>query len=243
MLCHAAMLAHIHGRLEEADQLIEDAVAAGTDGGEPDAVLLYAGAHIWLRRDQGRTDEVLDLIEECVESYPRIAAWPASHAAALCDVGRHDEAREALVNADLERLPHDFITLTALTQWAETCARVGLADRAEELYGRLEPFRAQLANNGVAPIGVVAHFLGCLATCLGDHERAERDFRQAVEIYRRIDAPVLLARTELAWGRALMSRGEDADHERGSAMLESALATAQAAGALGIVTRAEAALA
>jgi hypothetical protein len=126
---------------------------------------------------------------------------------------------------------------------AETCAAVGLAERAEDLYERLEPFRTQLIDNGVAPIGVTAHFLGLLAGCVGDHGRAVRDFNEAATIYRRLDAPVLLARTEEAWGRILLTRGDEGDRERAATLLQSALTTARITGARRIALQAEKALA
>jgi hypothetical protein len=92
-------------------------------------------------------------------------------------------------------------------------------------------------------VGSVSHFLGLLSAAAGRHDLAEREFEAAAEIERRMDAPVMLARTEEAWARALLSRGRGDDSERASALFASALARARAHGAAGIARRVEAAVA
>ena len=205
VLYQSAMMSQLHGRLEEADAFAEEAVGVGTDSGEPDAVLLYAGQLTFLRREQGRVAEIADLIDESVESYPGIPAWAAMQASTRCELGDRDAARAALAAADFDAVPHDFLRLTAYALWADVCVAVRAADRAQDLYERLAPFRDQVIDNGVIVVGVVAHYLGELAALSGDFERAERDFERAAEICRRAEAPGLLARTEEALSRAGVS--------------------------------------
>jgi tetratricopeptide (TPR) repeat protein len=237
------MMAQFHGRLEEADELLEDAVGVGTEGDQPDAVLFYAVQLCAVRYDQGRVDEVIDLVAESVEENPGLPAWRGFHAAALCELGREDEARPMLAARRFDALPHDFLRLAGLAYWAEACARVGEAEFAGDLYAQLEPFRDQVIDTGVHVVGSASHYLGLLAAALGDHERAGRDFEAATAAYRRMDAPVMLARTEEAWARSLLDTGRADDRERASALLESALTRAREYGADGIARRVEKAVA
>jgi tetratricopeptide (TPR) repeat protein len=241
-LYQAGMMAQLHGRLDAADALIEEAVTVGTDGDQPDAVLLYAGQQFWLRSDQGRVDEVIDLVEQSVEDYPGLPVWRGGYAYLLCEIGRGDEALALLAEEDFEALPHDFLRLAGLAYWADVCANVGAVEFADDLYARLEPFRDQVIGNGVSMVGSVNHFLGRLSAAAGDHDRAGREFEAAAAAHRRLDAPVILARTEEAWARALLDRGRADDREHASALLESALTGAREHGADGIARRVEAAV-
>ena len=53
----------------------------------------------------------------------------------------------------------------------------------------------------------MSHYLGMLAATTGDGEAADSWFEAAAALHRRIDAPGLLARTQLEWGRSLLARG------------------------------------
>jgi tetratricopeptide (TPR) repeat protein len=236
------MMAQLHGRLDEADALLEDAVGVGTEGDQPDAVLFYAVQLCGVRYDQGRVDEVIDLVEQSVEDNPGLPAWRGFHACALCELGRGDEALPMLADEGFKALPHDFTRLAGLAYWADACAQLGAVEFADDLYARLEPFRDQVIDSGVHVVGCVSHYLGLLLAATGDHDRAASDFEAAATTYRYMDAPVMLARTEEAWARSLLDRGRADDRERAFALLESALTRARDHGAEGIARRVEAAV-
>jgi hypothetical protein len=126
-------------------------------------------------------------------------------------------------------------------------AAVALADPAAAavLYELLEPWAGQLAYLGTISEGPLSHYVGALAEVLGLHDEADARLAQSLEVGRRIGAHFFVARTELEWGRALLSRaGADAgDRARASAMLQSASAAAAAHGYLVVARRAGAALA
>jgi class 3 adenylate cyclase/tetratricopeptide (TPR) repeat protein len=236
------MMAQLHGRLEEADALLEDAVGVGTEGDQPDAVLFYAVQLCGVRYDQGRTDEIVELVEQSVEDNPGLPAWRGFHACILCELGRDDEALPMLADESYKVLPHDFLRLAGLAYWADACAQLGAVEYSEDLYARLEPFRDQVIDTGAHVVGAVSHYLGLLSAVAGDHDRASRDFDAAAAAYKRMDAPVMLARTEEAWGRSLIASGGTDDRERASSLLESAARRARERGADGIARRAEAAV-
>jgi class 3 adenylate cyclase/tetratricopeptide (TPR) repeat protein len=239
-LYQSGMVAHMHGRLEEAEALCDQAVAVGTDGGEPDALLLYAAQLVGIRYDQGRVDEVLELAEQSVEDFPLLPAWHGFYAMALCQLGRDDDALAQIATIDLDALPDDFLLPATLSYYAEASAALGAVSLAADLAARLEPFREQVSTNGVTVVGPVSHYLGQLAAGAGDHDRATDYFEQAIATCRGLDAPVMQARSEIAWARALLSAGRAGTGERAHRLLESARARADKFGARDLARRIDA---
>jgi hypothetical protein len=119
--------------------------------------------------------------------------------------------------------------------WADACSRLGLIDRASELYKLLQPYPGQIAAAS-SIYGPTDWALGTLATILDRHEQAEDHFAAAAELDERLGAPLLLARTRTAWARTLIGRGRPADIERAEQMLGQAEEVAARFGA-GLVSR------
>jgi class 3 adenylate cyclase/tetratricopeptide (TPR) repeat protein len=236
----SAMVTHMHGRLEEAEALCDQAVAIGTDGGEPDALLLYAAQLVGIRYDQGRVDEVLELAEQSVEDFPLLPAWHAFYVTALCQLGRHDDALAQIATIDLDGLPDDFLLPATLSYYAEACADVGAVSLAADLSARLEPFGEQVCTNGVTVVGPVSHYLGRLAAVGRDHDQAAGYFDQAIATCRGLDAPVMQARSEIAWAQALLAARDADAGEHANRLLRSARARAEEFGARDLTRRIDA---
>ena len=84
------------GRLDEGEQLMEEGVAYGMENDQNDAMIIYASQLSCLRREQGRMDEVVDLLISTIEDNPRLATASAFLAHAYMESGQPDEAREVL---------------------------------------------------------------------------------------------------------------------------------------------------
>ena len=67
----------------------------------------------------------------------------------------------------------------------------------------------------------VSHYLGLLASTMGDRDEAEGHFHSAEEIHARIGSPAWLARTRLEWARILFGRRRPGDAERARDLLAS----------------------
>ena len=120
--------------------------------------------------------------------------------------------------------------------WADACSRLGLADRAGDLYELLEPFPGQFAYIAAGVFGSIDWALGVLATTMGRHERAESHFAAAEEIDARLGAPLFVARTHTGWARTLITQNRPEDIDRAKHMLEQADEVARRLGA-GLITR------
>jgi hypothetical protein len=178
-----------------------------------------------------------------VEQSVRLAGRPASHwlyraaaALVLIESGQSGQARKLAMAEDFQSAPWDWHWSWTMLIWADVCSRLGLQDRADELYERLAPFAGQLAATGASVWGSIAWGLGTLATTSARYAAAEGHFSAAAKIEERFGAPLLLARTHAGCARALIGRGRPEDLDRAAPMLDQAEATATRLGG-GLVAR------
>ena len=235
-LLYEAVLALLQGDLQAAEQWTIQALDAGKASGQPDAILLSGAQEANLRSFQDRSGEFVEELEQFVGEPDSLPAWRAAAAIALIESGRADEARERALAEDFTSVRWDMLWLVTMWAWADACSRVGLKDRAGELYELLQPFPGKVAARSIVVYGSVDWALGALATTLERYEQAEGHFATAAKIDERFGGPLLLARTPAGWARALIARGRPEDLERAQQMLEQAEETAERLGA-GLVSR------
>ena len=114
---------------------------------------------------------------------------------------RHRKPRratfEALTTAELCELPHDLFWSSTLIAAAEAAFMLDLPELGAAVHDLLEPFRYQLAfaNFAIAPIAYGAG----LAAAASHRIEYESLFADALAICARLHAPVLRARTEIAF--------------------------------------------
>ncbi len=216
------------GELQAAERWAIEMLESGTASGQTDAAAIFGAQMFNVRYQQGRAGE---LLEQLVQ-----ARWRPAAALALIETGREDEAREMALAEDFQRVRWDWMWSQVMFYWADSCSRLDLADRADELYELLVPFSGQIAITGAYLAGSFDWALGSLARVLERLEQAERHFAAAAEIEERLGAPLLLARTRASWAQALIARGGSEDVDRAQPMLEQADEVAGRLGG-GLVTR------
>lgn len=212
------------GDLEASERWTTQAYEIGTAAGQPDAATFF-GAHLFhIRYFQGRTGDLVELVRQLAGEREDPSAWHAGATAlALAQSGRAEQARELALAADFASVAHDEAWSIIMILWGDACSRLGISDRAGELYELLEPFSGQLAVSGAHVYGSIDWALGSLvAASDGGCEEAERHFALAAKIETRLGAPLLLARTRAGWSRALIARGQADDLDRAGRMLEQA---------------------
>jgi class 3 adenylate cyclase len=228
--CYAAGLAQVRGDLEEADRLAESAFALGTQAGEPDAVVVYFAQICTLRAEEGRTEGIIEMLEQAAADSPGIPAFEAGLATILCDAGRSEEAAPRLERAAADRFAsvlRNQAYSTALATWARTAADVRSAAAAAPLYDLIEPWRGLMVWNGSTGYGAAESYLGMLAATLGDHARADGHFAAASEVHEREGVMGWEARNLCYWARSLFDAGTP---ERGRATAQRSLELARAHG-------------
>ena len=233
-LIYESVWALIQGDLETAEQRAIQAFEAGTASGQPDAMTIFGGQLFRVRYEQGRTGELAEQLAQLAAEPESLAGWRAFAAIALIESGREDDARALALAEDFQSVPWDFLW-SLMFVWADACSRLGLADRAGELYDLLEPFPGGFAGAGLV-FGSIDWALGALATTLERYEQAADHFAAAAEAAGAFGAPLLLARTRVGWARALIAGARPEDLEGATHMLEQAEETAGRLGG-GLVTR------
>jgi tetratricopeptide (TPR) repeat protein len=197
------------GRFEEAEQQATDAFALGQEAGEADAFAWYSGTLTGLRLEQGRLDELIDVIGAFVATTPQLPVWAAAYAFVLCELERYDEAAVAfarLAAGSFAGIPDDQLRLGALCFAAEACRHVGDRVAARHLYEHLRPFESLSASVTVFSIGSVARSLGVLALQLDELDAADRHLRRAVERNARDRSPTWTATAQVDLALAHLQR-------------------------------------
>jgi tetratricopeptide (TPR) repeat protein len=232
-------LGRILGRLEEAEALAWKSLELARAAGAPDSFRMFGIQLFWIRYDQGRLEETVDLFAKAMarESVPPLTL--AAYCLTLCELGRPEEARPLFEQLAQEGFALPFAWLFAATMLAEVAAALGDSERGRILYDRLAPHHALMATNGAATTGPVAHYLGMLATGLGDHDAAEAHFQEALGLEEGMGAVPWLARTRLEWAQALLAHGGPGDAGRAEEILGHSLDAARRLGLGAVQRRAE----
>jgi tetratricopeptide (TPR) repeat protein len=223
---HTSCLAHVAGRLDDAERIALEGLQIANDSVQPEAALVYAAALLPIRRDQGRFGEVVDLIAQQVDANPGIPGFRALLALCHLELDRPEEARPhfaLLASDDFAAVPYDMAFSTAMAMLAEVAAGLGDESGAGVLRRRLEPFAGMLVDNGVFTLGSIDRYLGLLAATGGDLDAADRYFAAAAGLHDGIGAPIWSSRTRLNWARMLRRRNSPGDRERAGELLAAAL--------------------
>jgi class 3 adenylate cyclase/tetratricopeptide (TPR) repeat protein len=230
----AAMAAILHGEFAEGERLAAEAVdlAGGVDAEVVTGI--YGLQMFTIRREQGRLAEVAPLLKHFIDENPRDAVWRPGLALIASDLGFKDAARKAF--SDLAAagfaFPIDSKRNITLSYLAEVCVRIGDADRAEQLYDLLLPYRdlAMVVPTTTVCCGANARYLGMLASAIGDWAAADEHFVLALDMDERLRAWPWLAHTKHEFALMLRARGRAADRRKADKLLAEALASAERIG-------------
>jgi hypothetical protein len=99
----------------------------------------------------GRAEEILARVKDRAESLPGEPAWRAAFAWCSAEAGQHAEARaevDTLATAGFARMPRNGNWITGVHMLGRTCAILGEAGWAEELYDLLLPYAGRTAITG-----------------------------------------------------------------------------------------------
>jgi len=240
-----AMRALLAGRLQEAEQLAEQAYALGRRVKPLDASQTYAVQMLFLRLEQGRASELEPTLTGLVEQYPALPAWRCGLALFHSSTGRLDEARaefERLAAHDFADIPLDMLWLITVVLLSEVCVALGDAQRAAILYGLLLPCAGRniVVGTGTICLGAAETSLGPLAATMGRWTEAERHFEDAMQMHRKLEAPPLIAHTQREYAEMLLARDAPGDRDNALVLLTEALDTARQLGMKPLVERAAA---
>ncbi len=208
------------GRFDDAERLAVEASELGRVAGQPDAEMFLSVQRMQIAYDRGTLGRWERPLRIAVARDPAsrwfLQSWQALAACEKGDAGAARSFFDEMGAKDFADLTFEPTWLHIVANCASVCAHLGDSARAGRLTELLSPYADQLVTlTSLAYCGGVSHYLGMLAATTGDGEAADSWFEAAAALHRRIDAPGLLARTHLEWGRSLLARngrkGEAAD--------------------------------
>jgi tetratricopeptide (TPR) repeat protein len=208
------------------------------------AVQFWATQLLTLRELQGRLHEMEPAIRAYADQFPNTIAVRAALSAVLAAMGKVDEARaefEIAAQKEFTDIPADATWLLALSYLSQTAAAVGDAARASTLYDLLAPYtnRTIVTGPAITCAGAAARYLGLLAATMGDTERADRHFREAIDLNQRMGARPYLAQALGDYAELLIRSGDDEDRSRAIELLERAAGIYRTVGMRTYLERAE----
>jgi DNA-binding SARP family transcriptional activator/class 3 adenylate cyclase len=235
------LLAFLEGRFDDAESLSASVLALAGD--DEDWTRAYASHIFWLRFEQGRSAEVVELVVAFLEQLPVVGPVIAMLQADVGNTaGAAELLREVVIADQLSTVPRDLTWPASLACLAEVTARVGDAEVAAVLDDALQPFAGQLlVVGGTLCPGSADRYLAMVATVLGRLEDAEKHFVAALELERAMGARALVARTCYWYGVLLRRLGEGRAADT-RASLEEAAALATELGMEGLRAQAAALL-
>jgi hypothetical protein len=138
------------------------------------------------------------------------------------------------------RLDHAW--LTAMVCYAEAAIHLTAQGPAAALMEVLGPWSDQMCGNGLSFEGPVAHYLGGLAAVLDRQDEAAMWFAKSAALCEKEKVKFFGARTDLEWGRMLLTASRSGDRREAARHLESSRHSAAANGYATVERRATAAL-
>jgi eukaryotic-like serine/threonine-protein kinase len=182
-----AMRKLMTGPLDEAEQSIDQALEVGLRTWPGPARANHFQQLFYMRRLQGRSNELIGMALELIESYPDNPMWRCMLINLYLDVDNATDARcefDRFFDQGLETLTLDNFWLANLALLAEACARIpGNSSHRRQLLDMLEPFGSRFVSPGANAVclGPVNHFLALLARADGDQSLAAEFQAAAIE--------------------------------------------------------------
>ena len=203
-----AMRAMLAGRLEEAEALAGEALAAGGTAESVAAPQYYAIQLLGIRREQGRMPELEGPAREFIAAYPGRPAWRAALADLLIHADQGAEAQrllDGLAEGGFAGIPQDGDWMITITLLSDVVTALGDAPRAAQLYELLSPYWRQNVVIGLATacLGSSCRYLGRLAATAGREQEAAALLQRALDANTQLGAVVELAHTQLDYAELL----------------------------------------
>jgi tetratricopeptide (TPR) repeat protein len=220
-----ATRAQIAGDTDLAEQLAEEALQIGTEGGEPDAALIWGAQALIVSLQRGTMGELVPFITQAAADNPNLPTYIAVLAMAYVEGDRLDEARHLLEEfaADDFDLPVDQEWLTGMVSYSGAAIQCHDPRYAGPLFDQLSPWADTWSTTtGPTAEGPVSYFLGGLATVLGRYDEADAYFANSAASSARAHAKFFAAQTDLLWGKMLAERGAPGDLEKARDLLTKA---------------------
>ena len=238
---YGSAIALSDGRLGEAETRAQRSndwsrLLTGRDASGVHGIQMFS-----IRREQGRLAELAPVIKLLAGDVTSAGPWRPGLVSLLVELGMEDEARRELAHVAAVGLDgfRASLWLASLAYLTDACAALGDEATAALVYPELEHLAGTNVMIGhlVGCYGAADRYLGMLAATLGEWDRAEAHFEQAMTLNRRMGATTWLAHTAYQYARALVARGQG---RRAGALLGEARRLAEQIGLHALLVRIQA---
>jgi tetratricopeptide (TPR) repeat protein len=233
--------AHLRGQLKACEKLAYDALAHRYTGHDESASNAFGVQMFFIRREQGRLDELLPIFETFVDKCREVGGFRCVLAYFYAQLGYREQASQQLdeLAGDFSDIPHDMFWLSNVSLLSEVVGVLGDVPRAQTLYEALLPYVDRCAVTwALLCHGPVSRPLGLLATTLSRHDEAARHFKRALEMSAQIRSPLWLAHTQSDLARLLLLRNRPGDRDEALRLLDDALTAAEQLGLNAVTSKA-----
>jgi len=239
---YKVVLTQIGGDLAALERLVEETLRAADAMGRASSRISGMNTLVWIRIQQGRAAEVIDVARECAAVAER--AMPATkllHALALAKASDRAEAQRVLgdMSALHSALRRDPTWLAAVALLAELSFCLPEATPPPALYDHLLPFRERFVPWGGTSaffLGSVERYLGLLAAASGSFDVALDHFEIAIRENTRIGAELAATHSRVECATVLHRLGGTKRSAEAAKLRVAALSTANARG-FGLLVR------
>ena len=222
-----ANLALQQGRLPDAERFATEARDHGARSTLFDAQAHFASQTYFIRTEQGRPREALELVQHAAERltwYPFLRCELADLHVQLGEERASRILYFELADDGFGSVPRDNEWILALTLLAPLSVRHDDLNRVSMLYELLLPFAARHAvGHAEGTTGSVSRALGILAAGLSRFHDAETHFAFAIEHNEQMGARLWTIDTQVRLARMLLTRDAPGDGERAKPLLIGAL--------------------
>jgi len=221
----------LEGRWREAEARSFEAVDALAGFDQSFALRNQFVQLIPVKAALGGLDELEPLLAAFAEADPSVPSFQCALANLHARLGRVAEAADrvaAIVDGGLDGIDRSSDTwLVSMSQLGDACVTVGDTSRAAVLYDHVTGVTNM--NIVIGPCGCDGSFdrvLGRLAGLIGRWDDAEAHFATGRALEQRLEAPPLIARTDLHRAEMLLRSGRAGDTRRADELLGGATGTA-----------------
>ena len=236
-ICHhvEGLVAINEGRFADAEAWATQALEMGRRAAEDLAIGTYGMQMFCLRREQGRLQEALPMLQHFVRTTPKALTWQPGLALLYAELDMRPECQtqfDSLPWSRASTAPSDASTMTIVMFAAEVCVYLGDAARAALLYPMLKGHTGAnlVADSGGPCLGSADRLLGGLASVMAQWDVAQRHFEAALLMDRRTGWRVWLAHSLYAYAAMLHRRAQAGDLDHARMLLAEALAGSSALG-------------
>ncbi len=229
------MRALLDGRLDEAERMSLKALSLGRELAVGGALEAFGNWVFYLRREQGRIEELEGPSLELVDRHPTFPGFRAGLVFLYASIGRTSDAEAHLDRLDpllFEPEAHDSTLIQTLVWLADSCALLQDRRRGERVAHHLLPFagRNAVLGPGILCSGSTSRPLARLAALSDRTDGAARLFEDAITLNQSMGARPWLARTQHEYASFLLTRGDAGDRARAADLLDAAHITADELG-------------